>query len=302
MKIQLDKLMTEQQNPDTMSIDRMNSFEIVKAINNEDKKIALAVEKELASIAELVDACAERLSKGGRILYTGAGTSGRLGILDASECPPTYGVSDQLVQGLIADGLEAIFKSKENAEDDREAGIEDLKSINLCEKDVVIGLAASGRTPYVAAGLEYANSINAYTGSISCVKNSEIGKIAKTAIDVETGPEVVTGSTRMKAGTAQKMVLNMISTGTMIRLGKVFNNLMVDIQPTNAKLIERSKRILMLATGCDYSRAETLIETSNHDVKAAICMELSGLSLDECQKLLAENGGNISELLHQLQK
>ncbi|HAH92636.1 MAG TPA: N-acetylmuramic acid 6-phosphate etherase, partial [Dielma fastidiosa] len=214
MKIQLDKLMTEQQNPDTMSIDRMNSFEIVKAINNEDKKIALAVEKELASIAELVDACAERLSKGGRILYTGAGTSGRLGILDASECPPTYGVSDQLVQGLIAGGLEAIFKSKENAEDDREAGIEDLKSINLCEKDVVIGLAASGRTPYVAAGLEYANSINAYTGSISCVKNSEIGKIAKTAIDVETGPEVVTGSTRMKAGTAQKMVLNMISTGT----------------------------------------------------------------------------------------
>ena len=147
MKIQLDKLMTEQQNPDTMSIDRMNSFEIVKAINNEDKKIALAVEKELASIAELVDACAERLSKGGRILYTGAGTSGRLGILDASECPPTYGVSDQLVQGLIAGGLEAIFKSKENAEDDREAGIEDLKSINLCEKDVVIGLAASGRTP-----------------------------------------------------------------------------------------------------------------------------------------------------------
>ena len=302
MKIQLDKLMTEQQNPDTMSIDRMNSYEIVKAINNEDKKIALAVEKELASIAELVDACAERLSGGGRIFYTGAGTSGRLGILDASECPPTYGVSDQLVQGLIAGGLEAIFKSKENAEDNREAGIEDLKSVSLCEKDVVIGLAASGRTPYVAAGLEYANSINAYTGSISCVKNSEIGKIAKTAIDVETGPEVVTGSTRMKAGTAQKMVLNMISTGTMIRLGKVFNNLMVDIQPTNAKLMERSKRIFVLATGCDYSRAETLIEASNHDVKAAICMELSGLSFNECQKLLAENGGNISELLHQLQK
>lgn len=302
MKVELDKLMTEQQNPATLSIDLMDSYDIVKTINNEDKKIALAVETELKSIAELVDACAEHLSKGGRIFYMGAGTSGRLGILDASECPPTYGVSDQLVQGLIAGGFEAIFKSQENAEDNREAAVEDLKKVDLCEKDVVIGLAASGRTPYVAAGLEYANEIGAYTGSISCVKNSELGRIAKTGIDVETGPEVVTGSTRMKAGTAQKMVLNMISTGTMIRLGKVFNNLMVDIQPTNAKLIERSKRILTLATGCGRERAEELIKESNHDVKTAICMELSGLPQSECKELLEKADGNVSKLLHQLKK
>ena len=216
-KIILDKLTTESRNKDTLNIDKVSTLEMVKIINNEDKKVALAVESELPQIAEAIDGIVERINRGGRLIYIGAGTSGRLGILDASECPPTYGVSEELVQGIIAGGKEAIFRAKEGAEDSKELAVEDLKNKSLSENDIVVGLAASGRTPYVIGGLEYANIIGALTISVTCNGNSEVSKVAQISIAPVVGAEVVTGSTRLKSGTAQKLVLNMLSTGTMIR-------------------------------------------------------------------------------------
>ena len=288
---------TEVRNVDTMDIDHVSALEIVEKINREDHKIADAVALAKNQIAEIIENASSRLKEGGRIIYIGAGTSGRLGVLDASECPPTYGGSADLGMGLIAGGEDAMFKAKEGAEDDPDLAVEDLKKITLCSKDTVIGLAASGRTPYVIGGLDYARSIGAYTASVSCVSNAVISGHAQTAVEVITGPEAVTGSTRMKAGTAQKMVCNMISTGCMIRYGKVYENLMVDVQPTNEKLVERAGRIISQATGCDIEKAHQLLEESGRDVKIAIIMGCGNISADEACACLDRADGNVHDAI-----
>ena len=295
--IKLENLTTESRNSSSLNIDKVSTLDMVKIINNEDKKVALAVEKELVKIAEAIDGIVSGMQKGGRLIYIGAGTSGRLGILDASECPPTYGVSEELVQGIIAGGTEAIFRAKEGAEDSKELAIEDLKSKNITENDTVVGLAASGRTPYVIGGLEYANKIGALTVSITCNANSEVAKVSKVSIAPVVGAEVVTGSTRMKAGTAQKLVLNMLSTGTMIKLGKVYGNLMVDVRATNKKLVERAKKIVCEATGVDREVAEKVLKETNYDVKLSILMILTGLDINEAKEKLTQNKGYIAKAM-----
>ncbi|MEG0541557.1 MAG: N-acetylmuramic acid 6-phosphate etherase, partial [Angelakisella sp.] len=229
MNLDLNVLETEQRNQATLDIDTMSTIEVLHVINQEDQSVALSVSKVLPSIANLIDEAYERMKRGGRIIYIGAGTSGRLGVLDASECPPTYGVEPTVVQGIIAGGFGALLKAKEGAEDDLLLAQSDLKSLNLNENDTVIGLAASGRTPYVIGGLRYANEVGAYTAAISCVNNAKISAHARTKIEAVVGPEVITGSTRMKAGTAQKLILNMVSTSLMIKYGKVYKNLMIDV-------------------------------------------------------------------------
>ena len=301
-EMDLKKLDTEQQNPDSMSIDTMETSDILSTINAEDRKIADIVSGCISTITKLVDEISERMHKGGRLIYIGAGTSGRLGVLDASECPPTYGVSDKLVIGLIAGGYEALLKAKEGAEDDEFLAQEDLKNIGLQELDTVIGLAASGRTPYVLGGLDYANRVHACTGAISCVHDAKISQHATYAIEAVTGAEVITGSTRMKAGTAQKMILNMISTAVMIRYGKVYQNLMVDVQPTNEKLVERAQRIIMSATDCSYEEASSLLKKSGNNVKIAICMALSEADKESCEIMLNQQQGNVSQTIRKLIK
>lgn len=296
-KIDLEKLTTESRNQNTLNIDKVSTLEMVKMINNEDKKVAEAVEAELPRIAEAIDEIAIRMNKGGRLIYIGAGTSGRLGILDASECPPTYGVSEELVQGVIAGGHEAIFRAKEGAEDSKELALEDLKNKKITENDIIVGLAASGRTPYVIGGLEYANEVGAMTIAITCNAGSEVSKAAKISIAPVVGPEVVTGSTRLKSGTAQKLVLNMLSTGTMIKLGKVYGNLMVDVRATNEKLVERAKKIVCEATGVTREEAGKYLEETNSDVKLSIFMILSKLEKEEARKVLEKNKGYIAEAL-----
>ncbi|GAA0752704.1 MULTISPECIES: N-acetylmuramic acid 6-phosphate etherase [Clostridium] len=296
-KIDLEKLTTESRNQNTLDIDKVSTLEMVKKINAEDKKVAEAVEVELPKIAEAIDGIVKGMHKGGRLIYIGAGTSGRLGILDASECPPTYGVSEELVQGIIAGGQEAIFRAKEGAEDSRELAVEDLKAKSLNENDTVVGLAASGRTPYVIGGLEYANEVGALTVAVTCNAGSEVSKAAKISIAPVVGAEVVTGSTRLKSGTAQKLVLNMLSTGVMIKLGKVYGNLMVDVRATNAKLVERAKKIVCEATGVDREEAEQFLIETNFDVKLSIFMILSKLNKDEAKNILDNNNGYIAEAL-----
>lgn len=296
-KIDLEKLMTESRNQNTLNIDKVSTLEMVKMINNEDKKVAEAVEAELPRIAEAIDEIAIRMNKGGRLIYIGAGTSGRLGILDASECPPTYGVSEELVQGVIAGGHEAIFRAKEGAEDSKELAVEDLNNKKITENDIIVGLAASGRTPYVIGGLEYANKVGAMTIAITCNAGSEVSKAAKISIAPVVGPEVVTGSTRLKSGTAQKLVLNMLSTGTMIKLGKVYGNLMVDVRATNEKLVERAKKIVCEATGVTREEAGKYLEETNYDVKLSIFMILSKLEQEEARKVLENSKGYIAEAL-----
>lgn len=296
-KIDLEKLTTESRNQNTLDIDKVSTLEMVKKINNEDKKVAEAVEAELPKIAEAIDGIVKGMHKGGRLIYIGAGTSGRLGILDASECPPTYGVSEELVQGIIAGGQEAIFRAKEGAEDSRELAVEDLKAKALNENDTVVGLAASGRTPYVIGGLEYANEIGALTVAVTCNADSEVSKAAKVSIAPVVGAEVVTGSTRLKSGTAQKLVLNMLSTGVMIKLGKVYGNLMVDVRATNAKLVERAKKIVCEATGIDREESEQFLIETNFDVKLSIFMILSKLNKNEAKNILDNNNGYIEEAL-----
>lgn len=297
MEVNLSRLNTEQQNPNTVDIDTCTTEEILTKINNEDQKIADVVREQIPAITSLVDAAYEAVKNGGRILYVGAGTSGRLGILDASECPPTYGVSADLVQGIIAGGEKAIFTAQEGAEDSFEQCIEDLKERNLSKKDIVIGLAASGRTPYVIGALKYANSIGAMTGSVCCVENGEISKCAKHAVEVVTGPEVVTGSTRMKAGTAQKLVLNMISTATMIKMGKVYHNYMVDVQPTNLKLEARACRMIKTLLDINDDEAERLFVESGKNVKTAIVMNALHIGKAEAQKVLSDTDGHITNAL-----
>ncbi|MGL4687921.1 MAG: N-acetylmuramic acid 6-phosphate etherase [Fusobacteriaceae bacterium] len=296
-KLNLKSLATESRNQNTLNIDRVSTEEMVKIMNDEDKKVAEAVEQELPQIAEAIDGIVERMKKGGRLIYIGAGTSGRLGILDASECPPTYGVSEDLVQGIIAGGVEAIFRAKEGAEDSKELAIQDLREKKLNSTDTVVGLAASGRTPYVIGGLEYANEIGALTVSITCNANSSVSKEAKIAISPLVGPEVVTGSTRLKSGTAQKLVLNMLSTGSMIKLGKVYGNLMVDVQSTNEKLVERAKKIVSEATGATTDTAAIYLKETNSDVKLAIFMILSKLNYKDAKEKLEKNSGYIAKAL-----
>lgn len=296
-KLNLSKLTTESRNQDTLNIDKVSTIEMVKMINEEDKKVAQAIEKELIQIAQAIDEIVERIQRGGRLIYIGAGTSGRLGILDASECPPTYGVSEELVQGLIAGGQEAIFRAKEGAEDSKELAVTDLEDKNLNENDTVVGIAASGRTPYVIGGLEYANQIGALTVSVTCNADSQVAKEAKIAISPVVGPEVVTGSTRLKSGTAQKLVLNMLSTGSMIKMGKVYGNLMVDVKATNEKLVERSKKIVCEATGATFEEASKILNETNFDVKLSIFMILSNLEKEEAKIKLEQHKGYIARAL-----
>ncbi|WP_419893393.1 N-acetylmuramic acid 6-phosphate etherase [Oceanobacillus kimchii] len=289
----LDKLPTEQRNPKTMDIDTKSIKEILEIMNREDYTVPQTVQKEIPSIEKAVHRTVRSFKSNGRLIYIGAGTSGRLGVLDASECPPTFGVSSEMVKGLISGGMEAITKAKEGAEDSEIMAKQDLTEINLTENDTVIGIAASGRTPYVKGGLSYAKEIGASTVSISNNKNSEIGKIAEIAIEAETGPEVITGSTRLKAGTAQKLILNMISTASMIGVGKVYENLMVDLQPTNKKLVDRSKRIIVEATQVDYATAENYLQKANNSVKTAIVMILLNCNFEEATQHLDQAEGFI---------
>jgi len=287
----LDKLTTEKRNSSTMDLDVMSIHEILETMNREDLTVPQAVAMEIHSIEEAVQNVIQSFQEGGRLIYIGAGTSGRLGILDAVECKPTFGSPSEMVQGFIAGGMKAFTEAVEGAEDNESLGESDLKSIAISEKDTVIGIAASGRTPYVIGALSYASQVGAKTVSVSCNKNAEISKYANVNIEVETGPEVLTGSTRLKAGTAQKLILNMISTASMIGIGKVYKNLMVDVQSTNYKLIERSKRIIMQATDVDYDTASKYFEDANHNVKAAIIMILLQCPYkDALEKLKASNG------------
>ncbi|OXX70008.1 N-acetylmuramic acid 6-phosphate etherase [Vibrio sp. V03_P4A6T147] len=287
----LSHLISEGRNPDTMDIDLLSAQEIVERLNQQDKHVPLAVEQVLPEIALAVDRITYAFKHGGRLIYIGAGTSGRLGVLDASECPPTFGVNDQMVIGLIAGGKEAMFSAKEGAEDCAELGIQDLKSIHFTDQDVVVGIAASGRTPYVIGALEYANDLGATTIALSCNPDSPIAELAQIAISPVVGPEALTGSTRLKSGTAQKLVLNMLTTASMIRLGKSYQNLMVDVKATNRKLIARAVRIVMQATDCERAEAEYLLAQSNNNVKVAILMHLTGLSYAEAMDKLTESDG-----------
>ncbi|MDI6600865.1 N-acetylmuramic acid 6-phosphate etherase [Calorimonas adulescens] len=293
----LDRLTTEGRNPDTMDIDTLDTMGILRKINDEDKKVALAVEQELPSIAKAVDIIVESIKKGGRIFYVGAGTSGRLGVLDASECPPTYGVSPELFQGVIAGGIKALYSSTEGAEDDREQGKRDLSEKGLKDIDVTVGIAASGRTPYVLGAVDYARSTGCRTVGIACNKDSELEKIVDVMIAPEVGPEVIMGSTRMKAGTAQKLVLNMLSTASMIRLGKVYTNLMVDMKASNEKLLARARRIVKLATGAPDEIVEEALEGSGYHSKTAILMILKGISREQAEEELKKADGFIRKAL-----
>lgn len=298
MSIDLSKMVTESRNEASTHIDQLSTIEMLQVINNEDKKVPLAVEKTLPQIAQLVDKVADAFQRGGRLIYSGAGTSGRLGILDASECPPTYGTPHEQVIGLIAGGHQAIFRAVENAEDKPELGEQDLKNINFNQNDVLVGIAASGRTPYVLGAMKYAHALGATVAAISCNPDSPVSQAADIAITPIVGAEVVTGSSRMKAGTAQKLILNMITTGAMIRIGKVFGNLMVDVEATNAKLIERQTKIVMEATECDRQTAESALQQCDRHCKTAILMILSGLNADEARQLLAKNHGFIRTALN----
>ncbi|MGM9922276.1 MAG: N-acetylmuramic acid 6-phosphate etherase [Bhargavaea sp.] len=291
----LEKLTTEARNPKSMNIDTLPVRERLLLMVEEDAGIPEAIRKEIGPIENAVNYVIQAFQRGGRLIYAGAGTSGRLGILDASECPPTFGVDPEMVRGLIAGGEKAITTAIEGAEDDAEQGAEDIASLSVGPDDVVVGIAASGRTPYVIGVLNRAKELGAKTVALSNNKDSEIGHVADVAIEVVTGPEVITGSTRLKAGTAQKLVLNMISTIAMTGIGKVYGNLMVDVQPTNEKLVKRAKHIIMEAAGVDFETAEDAYEKAGEQVKPAIVMLLLGCSLDEANARLKEAKGFIRE-------
>ena len=280
---------TERENSNTANIDKLPTLEALRLINAEDKKVAGAIEKVLPEIAEAVEKIVERLSRGGRLFYVGTGTSGRLGVLDAAEVPPTFGVSYELVQGVIAGGYDALFQATESSEDDRTAGAEDLKKRGLTANDAVVGIAASGRTPYTVGAVEYARELGCFTACIACVPESLLTEAAETSIVPVVGAEAITGSTRMKAGTAQKMVLNMISTLAMIRLGYVKGNRMTNVKSSNAKLKERSLRILMSETDLDETAAQNLLNEAGGDLRVAIVMRKTGASSEKARKSLEEN-------------
>ena len=297
MNVDLKKIGTEQRNPDTMNIDILDTTGIVTKINNEDKKVAYAVEKVIDKIVPLVDKIVESFYKDGRLIYLGAGTSGRVGIIDAVECRPTYGVNDEMVQCMIAGGERAFIKAVEGAEDNKELCVQDLKNINLTKDDVVVGIAASGRTPYVIGGLEYAKSIGAVTGCIVTSPNSVIESMVDYPVVPVTGEEAITGSTRMKSGTAQKMVCNTLSTAAMVKMGKVYENLMIDVMPTNQKLVARAHNIIATATGVSKTEAAELFDKYG-TVKKAIFSVMSGIEeKEEIEKYLMEAKGHIRNAL-----
>ena len=300
--LSLDSLDTERRNINTMNLDELSAVEIIEKINQEDEKIADCVKPAIPEIGKAVEFAVKSIKRGGRLIYIGAGTSGRLGILDASECPPTYGVPFDMVIGIMAGGDKAMRKAVEGAEDSKELAVNDLKELELSEKDTLVGLAASGRTPYVIGGLEYAKSLGAKTVAVSCVRNARISELADAPIEVVVGAEAVTGSTRMKAGTAQKMVLNMISTTTMVKIGKVYQNLMVDVAATNEKLRVRALNIVSEATGIDKENSKKLLEESGYDVKVAIVMGLAGVDALKARKTLSDNELNVSATIKKLLK
>ena len=291
--IDLSVLVTESRNKETMGLDQMTPLEIVTVMNREDGKAVEAIGEVLPQIAQAIAWCTDSLKQKGRIIYIGAGTSGRLGVLDAVECPPTFGVSPDVVVGLMAGGTPAFVRAVEGAEDSQTMGEEDLKEIHLSPADIVIGLAASGRTPYVIYGLRYAKKIGCRTVAVSCNRDSEIGKEADLAIEPVPGPEVLTGSTRLKAGTVQKMVLNMISTGSMVGIGKVYQNLMVDVVQTDMKLITRAENIVMTATGCTREEARDSLEEAEGSVKLAITMILLQCGAKSAKTRLNRAGGYV---------
>ncbi len=296
----LGSLLTEARNPASEHLDELPTLEMLGLINAEEAKVAGAVRAELGQIAKAVDAIADRFERGGRLFYIGAGTSGRLGVLDASECPPTFNVDAKLVQGLIAGGDSALRLSSEHSEDSHEEGERDLAAAGFGtdgKPDTLVGIAASGRTPYVLGAMEYAKGLGALTVGLSCVPGSAVAKAAEIAITPATGPEVLTGSTRMKAGTATKMVLNMLSTGVMVRSGLTFGNLMVNVRPTNAKLVDRAERIIAEAVGCDARTAGRLLVESGKDVKVAIAMGRLGVEREVAQKALQAAGGRLRRAL-----
>lgn len=297
MGLTLDNLLTEARNPQTMELDSMTPLEIVTAMNREDARVPESIRPQLPNIAQCVAWATEAIRSGGRLIYMGAGTSGRLGVLDAVECPPTFGVSPDVVVGLIAGGEGAFVKAVEGAEDSRELGKADLEAIGLTRRDLVVGIAASGRTPYVLGGLAYANSLGCKTAAISCNPGSALGKEARLAIEVAPGPECLTGSTRLKAGTAQKLILNMISTATMVGCGKAYSNLMVDVMQTNEKLVVRAQNIVMEATGVSRDSAKEAIALAGGSCKLAVTMILADCTVEEAKERLERCGGSVRQAI-----
>ena len=289
----LSTLITEQRNPNSMHVDSLSALEIVQLMNQEDKQVPLAIEKCLPQIAQAVECIVAAFQQGGRLVYIGAGTSGRLGVLDASECPPTFGVSPEMVKGIIAGGEHALRHPIEGAEDSKAQAVVDLQTIHFSSKDVLVGIAASGRTPYVIGALEYAKSLGSATVSIASNPNSAMANIVDIAIDTVVGPEVLTGSSRLKSGTAQKLVLNMLTTASMILMGKCYQNLMVDVQASNEKLKARAIRIVMQATDCDKALAEETLKLADQNAKLAIMMILSGLDRAQAEALLEKHQGKL---------
>ena len=289
----LSTLITEPRNPNSMHVDSLSALEIVQLMNDEDKQVPLAIEKCLPQIAQAVERIVAAFQQGGRLVYIGAGTSGRLGVLDASECPPTFGVSPEMVKGIIAGGERALRHPIEGAEDSKAQAVVDLQTIQFSSKDVLVGIAASGRTPYVIGALEYAKSLGSVTVSISSNPNSAMANIVDIAIDTVVGPEVLTGSSRLKSGTAQKLVLNMLTTASMILMGKCYQNLMVDVQASNEKLKARAIRIVMQATDCDKALAEETLKKADQNAKLAIMMILSGLDRAQAEVLLEKHQGKL---------
>ncbi|CAO96049.1 N-acetylmuramic acid 6-phosphate etherase [Erwinia tasmaniensis] len=287
----LGSLISETRNPDTLDLDNLSTLDMVTKLNQQDTTVAGAVSRTLPQVAEAVDSAAATLLAGGRLIYIGAGTSGRLGVLDASECPPTFGIPHGVVIGLIAGGPAALVTSVEGAEDDEGLGISDLQAQNLSANDMVIGLAASGRTPYAIGALRYARQLGCRTAAISCNPHSPLALEAEIAISPLVGPEALTGSTRLKSGTAQKLVLNMISTGAMIKIGKVYQNLMVDMRASNVKLVDRARRMVCEATGCEVAQAESALQQAQYEVKTAILMILTDLTAEQAGQRLAMHGG-----------
>ena len=289
----LSTLITEQRNPNSMHVDSLSALEIVQLMNKEDKQVPLAIEKCLPQIAQAVERIVSAFQQGGRLVYIGAGTSGRLGVLDASECPPTFGVSPEMVKGIIAGGERALRHPIEGAEDSKEQAVVDLQTIQFSSKDVLVGIAASGRTPYVIGALKYAKRLGSVTVSIASNPNSAMANIVDIAIDTVVGPEVLTGSSRLKSGTAQKLVLNMLTTASMILMGKCYQNLMVDVQASNEKLKARAIRIVMQATDCDKALAEETLKQADQNAKLAIMMILSGLDRAQAETLLEKHQGKL---------
>lgn len=289
----LSTLITEQRNPNSMHVDSLSALEIVQLMNEEDKQVPLAIEKCLPQIAQAVECIVAAFQQGGRLVYIGAGTSGRLGVLDASECPPTFGVSPEMVKGIIAGGERALRHPIEGAEDSKTQAVVDLQTIQFSSKDVLVGVAASGRTPYVIGALEYAKSLGSVTVSVASNPNSAMANIVDIAIDTVVGPEVLTGSSRLKSGTAQKLVLNILTTASMILMGKCYQNLMVDVQASNEKLKARAIRIVMQATDCDKALAEETLKQADQNAKLAIMMILSGLERAQAEALLEKHHGKL---------